>query len=81
MNDPAFNREQKKRAVEKHSKLAKQEEETTRELLVEMAYANDQDHNTITEVMQGLRSSGQAMHRFQLLTKINELLRRKGIQN
>ena len=53
MNDPAFNKEQKKRAVERHSKLAKQEEETTRELLVEMAYANDQDHNTISEVMQG----------------------------
>ena len=53
MNDPTFNRLQQKRSIERRHKLAKDEEECTRELLVEMAYANDQDHNTINEVMQG----------------------------
>ena len=79
LNDPAFSRQQQKVATERRSKLAKDEEEATKELLVEMAYANDQDHNTISEVMQGQRTSFQAMNRFQLLPKINELLRRKGI--
>ena len=81
MNDRAFNREQQKKEKDRRAMLAKNEEEATRELLVEMAYANDQDHNTISEVMQGVRRSSQAMHRFQLLGKINELLKRKSIQN
>ena len=81
LNDPAFTREQQKKIKERRENLQKEDEEATRELLVEMAYANDQDHNTINETMQGLRSSGQALHRFQLLGKINELLRRKGIKN
>ena len=53
MNDPAFSKMERKTANERRSKLAKDEEESTRELLVEMAYANDQDHNSISEVMQG----------------------------
>ena len=44
---------ERKTANERKSKLAKDEEEATREMLVEMAYANDQDHNSISEVMQG----------------------------
>ena len=50
-------------------------------MLVEMAYANDQDHNIISEVMAGERTSHQAMNRFLLLGKINDQLKRKGIQN
>ena len=53
MNDPAFTREKNKKERERRAKLAKDDEEITRELLVEMAYANDQDHNIISEVMQG----------------------------
>ena len=81
LNDPSFNREQHKKEKERRSRLAKDEEDTTRELLVEMAYANDQDHNTISEVMAGERTSHQAMHRFLLLGKINDQLKRKGVQN
>ena len=53
LNDPAFSKMERKTANERKSKLAKDEEEATREMLVEMAYANDQDHNSISEVMQG----------------------------
>ena len=53
LNDPAISKMERKTANERKSKLAKDEEEATREMLVEMAYANDQDHNSISEVMQG----------------------------
>lgn len=88
--DPNYNRDNKKRQAEIKDRLSQAEQLETRELLVEMDHANDADHQCIKEAFQLMHfkseeskiassGRGQAMNRFNLLPKLGEMLRKKGV--
>lgn len=83
--DPHYNREQRRRAEQLKAQLQATEEASTRDLITEMDFANEQDQNALSHSVHKEESKisdtseGKAMHRFFLLPKVRDLMKKKGI--
>ena len=80
ISDPNFDRSENARKAELRKQLQLEHENQTRDLLIEMDTAHDDDHKLLaTAKTQGLTQA--PMNRFNLLTKVKQLLAKKSHQD